>query len=180
MTKDKIRLVATSVLLLAGVPAADVSADVKAISDPKDSRGKLDIIRAEARHMRNVQGFVKHVLTFEDRNGPAHGVIVGFRFRVPEKGLRRRTLFVKVNPDGGLYGEMHRPGVAIGYARVWKPNGSSIAIAFPTALLSRRIEAYKWTALTDYIDREAECADSDVIGNCIDRAPNKGWVTHRL
>jgi hypothetical protein len=167
------------VLALAAVPPS-VLADVKTVRDPKDSRGKLDIVRAEARHMRNVPGFVKHVLTFEDRNGPADGVSIGFKFRDPDDELQRRTIFVKVNPDGGLFGEMHRPGVAIGYVRAWRPDASSIAVAFPTSLLSRRVESYRWGALTDYIDREANCGDTDVIGECIDRAPNRGWVVHRL
>lgn len=172
-------LTAAGGVVLAAAASPLVWADVKAISDPRDSRGKLDVVRAEARHMRGAPGFVKHVVTFEDRNGPPDGLSLGFRFRTSDS-VRRRTIFVKVNPDGGLFGEMHRPGVAVGYVRAWRPDRSRIAVAFPTSLLSRNIERYRWAVLTDYIDRDANCADTDVIGNCIDRAPDDGWVTHRL
>lgn len=167
-------------LAIAASAAPLVLADVKTISDPRDSRGKLDVVEAEARHMPRVPGFVKHVITFEDRNGPPDGVSIGFRFRVAGKGVRRRTIFVDVNRDGGLYGEMHRPGVAVGYVRAWRPDARSIAVAFPTSLLSRGIEQYRWGVLTDYIDGDANCADTDVVGNCIDRAPDEGWAIHRL
>ena len=94
---------------------------------------------------------------------------------------RRLTIDVRKKR---LFARMDRfpSGKRVGYTKVWRPNKWSVSVAFPESFLGQGIAAYKWYANSFlHFGGDDPCGTpSDVVRTCIDRAPNRGQIKHRL
>ena len=73
-------------------------------------------------------------------------------------------------------------GQRIGFAKVWRPNKWSMSVAFPKSFLGQGVTAYGWYANTFFhTGGDGPCGTpTDVVRTCVDRAPNRGSIKHRL
>lgn len=180
------RLVIPGIVLVALV-AAPSMADTTWLRDPDDTDGKLDIKSVVQAHEMDspVGEAIRHRLTmFRYWNKKAlrsrNNFINLFFDTDDDKGFDRR-LNIDVR-NGALRAKMEKwPGLEdVGFAKVWRPNGRSVSVAFSESWLGRRVGAYQWIGYSVYtVQAEASCGfQGDQFFRCTDRLPNKGRYTH--
>jgi hypothetical protein len=178
----RISLVLAAVVLGAlFVPSA--RADQATLQDPNDAEGPMDIRTISHGHKRvqlDEVGRYQHLLvhrfvTYEawddsevDRSRIA--------FLFSEKNEWGRALMIRRDNSGALYGEMlgnHEK--IVGYARVTRPDDSSLRVLFPKSLFPPGVSSYRWSVnIQPNLKAHPECIhdpSSDVVQNdCLDTA----------
>lgn len=187
-------MTAVAVVCLAVAPAA---ADGRAVDDPDDTGGRLDVLNISHAHveMTSGQSLLRHVVrTYEawdnsafNNEGRPFPTRMRLSFNLDLDPFVERTLEVAVTQDGNLYATMFghkakRESAVRGYARVARPDDYSIELVFPKSLLKRGLETYRWRLQTQFDDPEdPNCGDTGTVYViCTDNAPDQGWVKHRL
>lgn len=168
-------------LLTAGQGAR---ADKKVRSDPDDSQGTLDIAAIEHRH--DSRALLVHTVSMYE---PWDTTVLEdgetqIRLFFYVRGRLTRAMFVDVTPDGSLFGEVRNWGNAkvVGFAKVWRPDDTSIRIEFPRRLIQPHVARYGWSVGTSFHERgHPDCDQSgSLVIVCSDQAPDLGRVRHEL
>ena len=171
--------------LISALAVSPTAADVREVSDPSgDTPGLLDIRSAAHRHGQ--QRLIVHALSTYDEWDAATldgNSRIFWYFRVD--GSLRRTAITRAAPDGSLFTEVFRGPTndLRGFAKTWRPDNHSVQIAFPRRLLGRGASTYSWYVQTIFHRSDhPDCGDEggDVSNDCLDRAPDRGWVRHSI
>lgn len=193
--RDNAPPILAMVSLMLWLSAGMAVADAKSVPDGDDSPGRFDVERADASHDEEGLerfGVLRHeIVMYDEWDGTdleygSNMILISFDLN--NDGNAERTLSVEANSDGSLYGVMRGPtrtsSYLRGYARAWRDDTRSVTLAFPRRLLRKGLERYRWRVFTDYADPGYEdCPgniDKDVYRNCLDHAPDRGWVRHKL
>ena len=177
----------TAAVLLTMAPPG--GADVRTVTDPDDSEGALDLMEVEHDHevdeVTGQQLVVHRLSTYEDWDDDllaedpiANNLTIYFDVAGPHR--RQRTLVIATEEDGSLYAEMRSSGGSVrGYARAWRIDARTVAVAFPKRLLRRGLEAYDWWAVAA---TAGDCGEEPVPGcpHDIDRVPDEGAIKHGI
>jgi hypothetical protein len=166
-------------------------ADGLTSSDLDDSTGGLDI--SSVRHAHWVvastgQRLLRHrIQTFEswddDVISDAHTHFYIY-FNTDNDARVERRLWVDTK-DGTLFARMEGPnegGRVFGFAQIWKPRDDALIVQFPRALLGKSISRYRYYVESVFHDDlHPDCGTvDDMVFLCFDRAPEAGWLRHRL
>ncbi len=175
-------LIAALLVALLAVPA---SANVRSIRDGNDSPGRLDVKGAGHGHGERAGTLVHRIKTREPwRNGALRDNLSKIVIDFEVNGDLTRQLTIDVNEDNKLVATMRdlESDRSVGRGRVTRADRRSLRVSFGKKLLGNRVHSYRWRVTTSYQrDGHPKC-DEDEHGNlpCLDRAPNKGMVRHRL
>lgn len=172
--------------------ASPVSGDVKTRMDADDNPGRLDVRSAMHAHKvveASGQRLLRHrIETYEgwrSRILDGGSTSIHLFFNTDDDGRPERSLSID-RYEGALFAEMKDPfddeSPVFGYALVWRPNRSRIAVQFPVELLGPGVDSYRWYVQTNFNSpQHARCGDvGDVSVVCIDRAPSRRTVLHNL
>jgi hypothetical protein len=185
VTQYLIIAVGVAVLTLAGTSSADTTR----LSDPNDTRGKLDVKYAVQGHrLISKVRMIRHRLTMRGRWNrralkPRNNFINLFFDTDDDKGFERR---LNIDFRGTILRakmQTWRSLKKVGIAKLWRPNRKSITVAFPKGWLGKDVDDYQWTAHTLYsIAGQGPCGfQTDVYKTCSDTLPNKNRrFTHNL
>lgn len=168
-------IVGLVVAVSVAVPAA---ADTDSLKDPKNDMG-FDIVRVSQGHGRDrayMDAWLKHTVEFRQ----------GFSAR----GFKREgDLWLDFSTHDRRiqvrhhHGEWHArmmggPGEIVGHPKVWRPDGKTISVSFPTDWVEQDLDRYRWKAHSVFYG--AECDSPD--GGCPSVAPAdpSGALVHEL
>jgi hypothetical protein len=177
--------VGAAVLTLAGTSSADTTR----LSDPNDTRGKLDVKYAVQGHrLISKVRMIRHRLTMRGRWNrralkPRNNFINFFFDTDDDKGFERRLNIAFRGARLRAKMQTWRSLKKVGIAKLWRPNRRSITVAFPEAWLGKNVDAYRWIGFANYsIAGRGPCGvQTDVYKICSDRLPNQNHrFTHTL
>jgi hypothetical protein len=98
-----------------------------------------------------------------------------------DRRLERRIMIATAR--GAIRARMlDHSGDVVSRPRVWKSNRRTITVAFRRGTLGRRLRSYRWYATTTFHrSSSASCGDVGTVTIvCWDRAPNTGYIAHRI
>ena len=183
------RVVVCLLALLLGVVGTSAFADRVDRRDPDDTTGVLDVgLIAHGHdkvHFRTsggsyTQKLLVHTITMReswDNDLLRSGNKLWVYFNLDRDGKQERSLLIRANPDGSLYGEMFAGptggSYVRGYARIWRPDDRTLKLAFPAFLLDSKLDTYRWRVYTAYSD------PADPTCPCEDFAPDLRYLRHR-
>jgi hypothetical protein len=104
-------------------------------------------------------------------------------FITTDRDPRLERTIVIAMARGELRARMtNHSGAVVGRPSVWKPNRRTISLAFGRGTLGGGVRSYRWYVTTTFHRRESgNCGDAGgVTIICWDRAPNRGYIEHRL
>lgn len=179
-----VSLVTVIVLSVVAV-APHTLADTTVTSDPNDSPGRFDVKSVSHGHTRN--GLLTHKVTMWNtwNNGALRGDANQIRvsFNTDSDRVKEREMIIDLW-RGSLFAEMrcycNQRDVVVGFAKVWRPDESSIKVAFPRRLLRKRLSTYRWRVSTHYAKPwHTICRIGDGVQSvCRDYAPDRGYIRH--
>jgi hypothetical protein len=157
-------------------------------ADPNDSLSRFDISRVSHGHKlsRGGKPRLTHQLTTHDAwramlvDGRPSSI--GFFITTDRDGRLERRIVI-ATARGEIRARMlNHSGDVVGRPSVWKPNRRTITVAFGRGTLGRRLRSYRWYATTTFHRSSSKsCGDAgSVTIVCWDRAPNSGYIEHRL
>jgi len=181
------------VLMAFFVASGATAASTVGTLDGNDTHGRLDIRRIVHGHrLTGDHSLIRHRLSSRRRwytrhlQGNPNFINMFLNTDRDKRPERRLTIDVRGNR---LFARMDRfPSVVrVGYADVWRPNKWSpnkwsVSVAFPKSFLGQGVMAYGWYANTFFhTGGDGPCGTpTDVVRTCVDRAPNRGLIKHRL
>ena len=173
------------VLTLVVAPAGVAVADEKRSPDPTDRSNRPNDIAAISHSHGAKAGILRHTVAFDGE--PDLPGEITFVFRYEREGGRkvRREVVVRSLEDGSLYGDLrdsHGKVVAQVPAGMEDPTTLFIEVPFKKLEHPRPVR-YRWsvTSVIGSPKRDGTCQEeSSGPPICRDRAPESGWMTHRL
>lgn len=163
--------------------------DTTRLRDPNDTDGNLDIKFVVQGHRSDTSGprMIRHRLTMYERWGKRaltrQNNFINLFFDTDKDNGFERRLNMDVR-DGELRAKMQtwRGLEEVGFAKIWRPNRRSVAVAFPKRWLGAGVRSYQWIGYALYsIKGEGPCGlQGDVYSGCTDRLPNSGRHSHDI
>lgn len=177
-------------LLAIGSPTGAV-ADRARVRDGNDARGPLDVARIAHGHRVGPKGVRQLVHTIRFRRAwPVKKlrhrgfVHLDFDLRGHRDSPQERSIWITYRKGrliATMYATLGDPPKRLARVALWRPDWRTVRVAFPSSLLRKRLERYKWNALSFVEGRHDLCSRRD---GCADWAPNPGgrsrFVRHVL
>jgi hypothetical protein len=185
-------LLATVMLL--GFPGSGL-ADKKAVMDPDDVMGSLDI--SKVGHGHGANGKLVHTIetfaTWPPELLEPQETWLALLFDVDrdrdDPFGENRYLRIDYTQEDGLTARMYTQGIGgpaefIADVPVSRPTEASVRVVFSKKLLAKKLKEYRWRAIASFED-DSECSSDDDNadqGGCLDYVPppTKPGIRHDL